>query len=435
MARHDFRGARTAHRPSAGGAAWAASRIAIRSCHAPTMRRRCEGAVGSTASVIDGGRDGRHRVGSQKFDGVVNRGSPPAEVLGDHGVETEDRRVHRDAVDLLEMRNQCRNRTSHGHSGYRDRGRLRPQPSHEGADLRDDAHHPCDVGQRVHVRIRRPRGAARPVTRLDRKSDVEAQLVPDAPGPGEQQVDRLALACTVHPHQPRPAVVASSAQMRDRGRRAAEADAGQRAAAALARGRTSTSRRSAARGCDAANRFHLQGFRARYVPARYPAPTAPRPRPHTSANVRSSLGGGAVSVMPDKRQLVEHHLAELAGADRRQRIPSHRSFSTRHARAAAHRRNPGRSDTRVPRSSSRELEACVAGVGDLVAPSAILRDSAGIAHVHPFLAGHVAAVVPGVAGRMDEHRRRDQRRDVLDPFLLRLGQRLDRPVVVGRADR
>jgi hypothetical protein len=68
---------------------------------------------------------------------------------------------------------------------------------------------------------------ARTVPRLDRQRDV-VQLVPDAAGAGEQQVDRLALARAVHPDQPRPAAVAAAAQVHHRGRRPAETDAGKR---------------------------------------------------------------------------------------------------------------------------------------------------------------------------------------------------------------
>ncbi len=60
------------------------------------------------------------------------------------------------------------------------------QPSHEGTNLGDDANHPSDVGQRVHVRILRPRRPPDTVTRLHRQGDVETQLVPHPPGPGEQ---------------------------------------------------------------------------------------------------------------------------------------------------------------------------------------------------------------------------------------------------------
>ena len=150
----------------------------------------------------------------------------------------------------------------------------------------------------------------------------------------------------------------------------------------------------------AANRLHLQGFRGGVRPldtqrrellgrrlARFQRPL--------------QLGRRGGQGHTRQRQFVEHHLAELACTDRRQRLPVS-GASQRRVRARQHTaRSPGQCDTPAPRSSSRELEAGVSGVGDLVAASAILRDSARVAHVHPFLAGNVAAVVPGVAGRMD----------------------------------
>ena len=61
--------------------------------------------------------------------------APAAEVGCDHRVEPEDRRVHRDGVDFLEMRNQPGDRASHGYTGHRDRAGLRPQPSHDGTQV------------------------------------------------------------------------------------------------------------------------------------------------------------------------------------------------------------------------------------------------------------------------------------------------------------
>src|SRR6476620_5902468 len=63
-------------------------------------RRRFHGGV------IDRGRDGGHRVRAQQLDGFGHRRSPPTEMLGDHRVQPEDRRVHRDTVDVLEVRSQ-----------------------------------------------------------------------------------------------------------------------------------------------------------------------------------------------------------------------------------------------------------------------------------------------------------------------------------------
>ncbi len=179
---------------------------------------------------------------------------------GDHRVEAEDRRVHRDAVDFLEVRNQRGHRTSHGYPGHGDRGRLRPQPSHERAHLGDDAHHARDVGQRVHVRIRRPLLAPHTVARLDRQRDVEAEFVLNASRTGEQQVDRLTLTGSVHPHQPRPAIVALAAQVNDSGRRSPETFGGQRPRQhRIVFERQLLVRQSS--DAPTANRLHPQGFR------------------------------------------------------------------------------------------------------------------------------------------------------------------------------
>ena len=168
-----------------------------------------------------------------------------------------------------------------------------------GADLGDGAHHSCDVGQRVHVRIRRPRVAADAVARLDRQRDVEAQLVLDAPGSGEQQVDRLALAGSVHPHQPRPAVVAGSAQMRHSGRGPAETLGGQRAG----KHRIVVERQllvdQPAQSAAAESDFTRRGSGSVCARSTPSADSSSAAAAH-ELNERSSLGGGAVSVMPER---------------------------------------------------------------------------------------------------------------------------------------
>merc|ERR1711960_76096 len=80
--------------------------------------------------------------------------------------------------------------------------------------------------------------------------------------------------------------------------------------------------------------------------------------------------------------------------------------------------------SRVHSAASRELESRVARIGDLVAPTPVLRDSGRIAHVHALLAGNVAAVVPRAAARVYQDGGRDECGGLLDPLLLRLGQRL-----------
>ena len=79
----------------------------------------------------------------------------------------------------------------------------------------------------------------------------------------------------------------------------------------------------------------------------------------------------------------------------------------------------------------RQLEADVTAVGDLVAAAPILGDACGVAHVHPFLAGDVGAVVPRIAARMHQNCRRHKGCGVLDPLLLRLRQRVDGAVTVA----
>ena len=347
---HGYPGARPAGRPSARAALWAGSRIAIRSCHAPTMRRLSGGAVGSTDRVIDGRGDGRHRLRPQQPDGVVDRRPPSAEVLGDHRIEAENRRVHRDTVDVLEVRNQCRHRTSHGHPGYRDRGRLRPQPSHQGADLGDHAHHSRDVGQRVHVRILRPRSPACAVARLDRQGDVEAQLVSDPPGAGEQQVQR---ADPDRPRAPTPATACGRRRFgtgvppRSRGRRVLRWPA---IGEAPDRGRTSASRRSADPACAAEwtsparvlVRYALPQPRARTVPRPQRRTTPPTARAWAAARSTSFRTGPTRRASP--RPVGEHRWATA--------VSSHPSFSTRCVHAAARPRSHCRCARRVLRSSS-----------------------------------------------------------------------------------
>jgi hypothetical protein len=51
------------------------------------------------------------------------------------------------------------------------------------------------------------------VARLHRQRNVETELALDAPGPREQEIQRLSLTCAVHPYQPRSPVTALSAQV------------------------------------------------------------------------------------------------------------------------------------------------------------------------------------------------------------------------------
>src|SRR5271165_5818456 len=69
-----------------------------------------------------------------------------------------------------------------------------------------------------------------------------------------------------------------------------------------------------------------------------------------------------------------------------------------------------------------DLESGVAAGGDLVAAAAVLGDPGRAGHVHALLAGNIGTVVPGVAGRVDEHSGRHQRGRVPDPLALRRRQ-------------
>src|SRR5271166_192393 len=88
-------------------------------------------------------------------------------------------------------------------------------------------------------------------------------------------------------------------------------------------------------------------------------------------------------------------------------------------------------DMSVSSNQLSQLKTGVSARRDFIAAAPVFGDSTDIAHVHPFLAGHIAAVVPGVAGRVNKHGRRDQRGGVIDPLLLRAGQRLDGANSVG----
>lgn len=55
--------------------------------------------------------------------------------------------------------------------------------------------------------------------RLDGQSDVEAQVVMQAPGTGQQKVHRLPLTRAVHPDHPRAGAVVAPDQIGPRGRR------------------------------------------------------------------------------------------------------------------------------------------------------------------------------------------------------------------------
>ena len=314
------------------------------------MRRRSGGGDGSTASRSTG--DANRATVADRSTSLTSRtdGSPSSEVLRDHRVEPEDRGIHRDGVHRLEMRHQCRDRTAHRHTGYRDRGGLRLQPAHDRSDLRHRPHHPRDVGQRIHVRIGRPCFATDAVARLHRQRDVETELALDAPGPREQEIQRLPLPCAVHPYQPRSPVITLPAQVYRCGRRAARSPRPPTTAAAAGRARTSAAHRPNVRTDCRRIALTMQGFRVERE-RRHRALTTRRPRPRTLPRERSSVGGGAVSVIPVSAASSISHLTEKPNTAWRQRIPPFSSAAQR-APAAARPRHPGRSATLVPTSSS-----------------------------------------------------------------------------------
>ena len=98
---------------------------------AATLRRRRRFG----GQQIDRRRQLRHGRRSQQIADVDDRGAPSSEMLRDHRVEAEDRRVHRDRVHRLEVRRHRGDGAAHGDTGYRDRRGLRLQPTHQRADL------------------------------------------------------------------------------------------------------------------------------------------------------------------------------------------------------------------------------------------------------------------------------------------------------------
>ena len=147
----------------------------------PSLR----GGSGSTASVID--HRGMAATVSEPSSPMVSSTDGPhrLQMLGDHRIEAEDRRVHRDPSTPS---SGCETNAATGlpidtpdTAIAVDCG---SQPAHQRAHLRDHPHHPRDVGQRVHVRVGRPRPCAGAVARLHRQGDVEAQFVVGSAGPG-----------------------------------------------------------------------------------------------------------------------------------------------------------------------------------------------------------------------------------------------------------
>src|SRR5262249_34896149 len=131
--------------------------------------------------------------------------------------------------------------------------------------------------------------------------------------------------------------------------------------------------------------------RARTIPPRPPRTSQPSVPVAEAERSESCLSARARRTQPRRRPAYRS-----ATADPSPRLPGPR------VPAAAPPRDPGRPAMRAPTVSS-ELEARVAGAGDLVAAAAVLRDPRRVTHVHPLLARHVAAVVPGIACRVDEH--------------------------------
>ena len=188
------------------------------------------------------------------------------------------------------------------------------------------------------------------VARLDRQGDVEAQLVSDPGGRGRTAGPS---AGPGRPRAPTPAtaaVVAGSAQMRHRGRRAAEPFGGKRGGkhGVVVERQLLVGQPPEPAPTDGSS---PAGLLVRCALPRRPARTVPRPPRRTS---RASVRAWAAARSTSFRTGPTRRASPRPVGERRSATAdsSHPSFSTPCVHAAARPRSPGRCARRVRRSSS-----------------------------------------------------------------------------------
>ena len=181
------------------------SRMAMRSCHAPTMSRRCGGGAGSTASgsitevsCATTGDSSRSRKAS-RADPQRDRCRAIIALSPRIGVYSATASICRSRCETSAATGvpiEMPDTTTAVACGCAQRTTARTSDT--------DAHHARDIAQWIHVRIGRPFAAPAPVAGLHRHRDVEPQLVVDLADARQQQVFGAALAGAVYPDQPRP---------------------------------------------------------------------------------------------------------------------------------------------------------------------------------------------------------------------------------------